>query len=349
MTHKFKKVFTVAITALALFGCKKNEATEMEATTPFSNKETISKMVAITKQQTEKLKQKIDALIAQNASMTSAQYQNFVRENIEEYSQALIEAEPNYVENNNFQINQIDTENWTGEPNIYSGDAVSSLPNTLLTRFDNVADQLEAIDNNPIYDNESNLNNGGIEMENILQNQINSINSDASLTAIDKQGLSDAFLAAKELIQPEIGYFRTLAEGAQSLNQDMNTWGHRTFFGKLIRAVARVAIAVVAVAVVAAIIVKAAPLVASVGSKFVGKIGIQGAAKSILFGVKKTVIATAPNAAGIIPSITGGLVMPGALMFGGIVGVVKASTKWDTDMSMKYWYKEVDFKFKLKP
>ena len=29
MTHKFKKVFTIAIIALTLFGCKKNETTEM--------------------------------------------------------------------------------------------------------------------------------------------------------------------------------------------------------------------------------------------------------------------------------------------------------------------------------
>jgi len=216
----------------------------------------------------------------------------------------------------------------------------------LLTRFDAVADQLEAIDNNPIYDNETNLNNGGVEMENILQSQINSINNDASLSIVDKQGLSDAFQAAKELIQPEIGYFRTLAEGAQALNQDINTWRGRTFFGKLIRAVARVAIAVVAVAVVTAIIVKGAPLIAA-GGKFAAKIAAKGATKSILFGVGKKVAVT--NVLGMTSTITGGLVMPGALYFGGVAGVVKASTKWDTDMSMKYWYKELDFKFKAKP
>ena len=336
----------MAIIAVALFSCRKSEPTEREQPTPFNNRETINKMVEITKQQTVKLKQKIEALTSQNVRMTNAQYENFVRENIEEYSQALIDAEPNYVENNNFQINQIDPENWTGEPNIYSGDAESALPNILLTRFDAVADQLEAIDNNPIYDNESNLNNGGIEMENILRNQINSINNDASLSTIDKQGLSDAFQAAKELIQPEIGYFRTLAEGAQALNQDINSWRGRTFFGKLIRAVARVAITVVAVAVVTAIIVKGAPLIA-VGSKFALKIGAKGATKSILFGVGKKVTYT--NALGMAAAHTGGLVMPGALYFGRITGVVKASTKWDTDMSMKYWYKELDFKFKAKP
>lgn len=339
-------MFIAALIAASLFSCKKNETQEAELPTPFNNKETINKMVEITKQQTAKLKQKIEALTAQNVRMTNSQYENFVRENIEEYSQALIDAEPNYVENNNFQINQIDPENWTGEPNIYSGDAVSALPTSLLNRFDAVADQLEAIDNNPIYDNETNLNNGGVEMENILQTEINSINNDASLSTVDKQGLSDAFLAAKELIQPEIGYFRTLAEGAQALNQDINTWRGRTFFGKLIRAVARVAIAVVAVAVVTAIIVKGAPLIAA-GGKFAAKIAAKGATKSILFGVGKKVAVT--NVLGMTSTITGGLVMPGALYFGGIAGVVKASTKWDTEMSMKYWYKELDFKFKAKP
>ena len=184
-------------------------------------------------------------------------------------------------------------------------------------------------------------------MENILQNQINSINSDVTLSLIDKQGLTDAFLVAKALIQPEIAYFRTLAEGAQALNQDMNTWrANRTFKGKLIRAVARVAITIVAVAVITAVIVKAAPLVAA-GSKFTLKIGAKGAMKSILFGVGKKVIYT--NALKMAAAHTGGLVMPGALYFGGITGVDKASTKWCTDMSMKYWYKDLDFKFKAKP
>jgi len=40
-----------------------------------------------------------------------------------------------------------------------------------------------------------------VAVENILQNQINSINSDVTLSLIDKQGLTDAFLAAKALIQ----------------------------------------------------------------------------------------------------------------------------------------------------
>jgi hypothetical protein len=343
---KSKKVFTAALIAVSLFSCKKSEKLEVEQPAPFNNRETINKMVEITKLQTVKLKQKIEALTAQNLRMTNAQYENFVRQNIEEYSQALIEAEPNYVENNNFQINQIDTEDWTGEPNIYSGDAESALPNTLLTRFDAVADQLEAIDNNPIYDNESNLNNGAIEMENILQAQINSINNDASLSTIDKQGLSDAFQAAKELIQPEIGYFRTLAEGAQALNQDITTWRGKTFWGKLLRAVARVAIAVVAVALVTAMVVYGAPLLAA-SSKFALKIAAKGATKSILFGVGKKVTYT--NALGMAITHAGGLVMPGALYFGGVTGVVKASTKWDTDMSLKYWYKELEFKFKAKP
>lgn len=341
-----KKVFLIATLAITIFSCKKSETTSSESQKPFNNKETINKMVEITKQQTVILKEKIEALKASNTRMTNSQYEDFVRNSIEEYSEALISSEPNYVENNNFQINAIDNENWNGEPDVYSGDAESALPASLLTRFDGVADQLQALDDNPIYDNQTNLNSGGIEMENILQNQINSINNDATLSAIDKQGLSDAFQAAKELIQPEIGYFNVLADGAQSLNQDINTWRNRTFMGKLIRAVARVAIAVVAVAVVTAIIVKGAPLIAA-GGKFAAKILAKGATKSILFGVGKKVAVT--NALGLTSTITGGLVMPGALYFGGIAGVVKASTKWDTDMSMKYWYKEFDFKFKLKP
>ena len=242
-------------------------------------------MVAITKQQTAKLKVKIETLTAQNVSMTISQYDNFVRENIEEYSQALMESEPNYLLSDGFQVNQINNEDWN-VPNVYSGDAETALPNTLLTRFDNVAEQLDAIDNNPIYNNEANLNNCGIEMEIILQNQIKTINNDVTIATTDKQGLIDAFLAAKALIQPEIGYFRTLAEGAQSLNQDITTWRHRTFMGNLIRAVARVAITVVAVAVITAVIVKGAALIPAL-SKFTAIVATKGFVKSIFYGVGK--------------------------------------------------------------
>ena len=87
-------------------------------------------------------------------------------------------------------------------------------------------------------------------------------------------------------------------------------------------------------------------ILAAASSKFVLKIGAQSAAKSIFIGVGKKAVAT--TIAGPV-TYTGGLVMPGALIFGGITGGVKAATKWDTDMSIKYWYKEIDFKLKLKP
>jgi len=104
MTQKLTRLFLIAIIAIALFSCKKSETTAEEHPTPISNKETIAKMVEITKQQTVKLKEKIAALSSANVRMTNAQYESFVRENIEEYSQALIEAEPYYVENNNLKL-----------------------------------------------------------------------------------------------------------------------------------------------------------------------------------------------------------------------------------------------------
>ena len=119
MKH-LSKVLFVAFIAMSVFSCKKNQTIEKEQLRPFSNKETISKMVSITKQQTAILKQKINELNASNTRMTNHEYNNFVRDNIELYSEALIESEPNYIENDSFQINQIDDENWDGESNVYT-------------------------------------------------------------------------------------------------------------------------------------------------------------------------------------------------------------------------------------
>ncbi|MBX9782759.1 MAG: hypothetical protein K2X48_05610 [Chitinophagaceae bacterium] len=329
-----------------LVSCQKNETVQTKQEVPFDNKVTTAKMVEITNNQTKVLKEKIASLVASNARMSSVEYDNFVRENIEQYCNSLVAAEPTYVFNDNFQVNVLDTENWDNQPNVYSGDALTLLPQPILSRFDALADDLEAFENNPIYDNEVNLENGATQIETILQNHINTINLDPNLHFVDKQGISDALNAAKQLVRPELDYFKTLATGAISLGQDISEWRRRTFFGKLIRAVARVAITVVAVAVVTAVLIKGAVLIAPM-SKFAVKVGVKGFGKSVFTGVGKTVTKKITGLPTL--SYTGKFVSPGALYFGGIAGVVKASTKWDEDMSMKYWYKEFDFKFKGKP
>ncbi|MCL6462356.1 MAG: hypothetical protein I4O51_10880 [Flavobacterium micromati] len=287
-------------------------------------------MVTITNEQTKILQSEIEVLAARKAKMRIGQYDNFVRGHMEQYVGRLIESEQDLIIDGPLQINKVDLDNWDGQPNVFGGDVETVLPPHILQRLDKLTTKLEALENNPIYDNAANVNSGGVEMENILQNEINDINNDLTLTDEDKQSLAGLCLAASALVQPEINYFRTIEMGAEILGDNMENFKRRSAFGRIIRAVARVVIAVVAVAILTVIVVKTGGLASvALAKKYAGG----GLVKKLLFGVTKT----APSKL---------LKWYGAIPLGLGSGVVKASDKWDTDMSLKTWYKEFDFKAK---
>jgi hypothetical protein len=118
--------------------------------------------------------------------------------------------------------------------------------------------------------------------------------------------------------------------------------------GKLLRAVGRVAIAVAAVTIASAILVKAALIIKPVAKIFASKVKAAGGFKKAVWkGVKKKY--TTPNfTTGVMETFTGGLTTIGSLSLGVGTGIIKASMKWNDDMSLKYWYKEFDFKTKGK-
>lgn len=100
----------------------------------------------------------------------------------------------------------------------------------------------------------------------------------------------------------------------------MANWRKRSFFGRVIRAVARVDIAVVAVAVLTAVVVKTAGLA---GAKFAAAYKGKGLAKKLLLGVTKTRKASktfkwySATSVGLGP------------------GIVKAAQSWDDNMLLK--------------
>lgn len=325
--------------------CNKDEQLIEEEAKPLNHDATINRMVTITNEQTASLRDEIATLAAQNTKMSSEQYNGFVRSTIETYVGRLIESEPEHLENNNLQVNKVDPEEaqWSNNTDVYGGSVEQVLPAHLLARIDKLAIRLDAIVESPFYDIESNMTAGAAEIENVIQNEISDINKDITLNVEEKEMLATACIAAKSMVQPQLGFFKTLATGAELLGEDMENFRRRSFFGRLIRAVARVAIAVVAVAIVAVLIVKAAPIIAG-ASKFALKIKMKGTLKSVLFGVKKKVTGTI---GGLPLTVKGGLYMPGALLLGGSGGVIKAALKWDTDMSLKTWYKEFELKGKV--
>ena len=350
---KYDKVFSFVGGVILLLGtaCSKEELHPVvqqvqpvvEQVQP-PDSETINKMVAITNRQTQLVKEQIVSLAARQIKMKTSQYNVFVRENVERYCRELVALDPTF-DTDNMQINQVDTNPWGNDPTVFGGDVATVVPAAILTRFDAVADKLQVIEDNPLYNTDAHLNRGGVAMENILQTAINSIKNDPTLKLEDKQLLCDAFETAKALVQPKIAYFKTLAQGAEMLGQDLTIWKKRSFFGKVIRAVARVAIAVVAVTIVTALIIKAAPLVLAKYSLLAAKIKSKGALKSSLLGVGKKGKYTIGGASVPLPA---GTSIPSSLWLSGPAGVLKAGIKWDTDMSLKHYYKEFDLKFKVK-
>lgn len=339
---KIAKLFLIMSLVLVANSCNKDEQLIEEQAKPLNHDATIYKMVTITNEQTAALRDEIATLASQNTKMTTEQYNGFVRSTIETYVGRLIESEPKHLENNNLQVNKVDPEEaqWSNNPDVYGGSVEQVLPAHLLARIDKLAIRLDAIVENPFYDIQSNMNAGAAEIENVIQNEISDINKDITLNVEEKEMLATACMAAKSMVQPQLGFFKTLATGAELLGEDMENFRRRSFFGRLIRAVARVAIAIVAVAVVAVLVVKLAPIIA-VGSKFAIKIGGKSLIKKVLFGVSKKGVSSFGT------MVKGGLYMPGSLLLGGSGGIIKAANKWDTDMSLKYWFKEFDFKGKV--
>ena len=336
------KLFIFLSFVLLASSCNKDEQLIEEQAKPIDNVATINRMVAITIEQTKALKDEIAALDDKDTKMSTEQYNSFVRGTIETYVGKLIESDPERLQNDNLQINKVDANEseWSNNQNVYGGNVETILPPHIIARLDKLTLRLDAIIDNPFYEMEININAGATEIENVLQGEITDINNDLTLNPEEKDILTVACMTAKAMVMPQLGFFKTLATGADLLGEDMENFRRRGFWGKLIRAVARVAIAIVAVAVVAVLIIKLAPIIA-VGSKFALKIGTKGILKKALFGVSKKGI----SSAGVM--IKGGLYMPSSLLLGGSGGIIKAADKWDTDLSLKYWYKEFDFKGKV--
>jgi hypothetical protein len=207
-----------------------------------------------------------------------------------------------------------------------------------------------------MYLEKSNFNNEVEQIESIIESNRTALYQDPSLSISEKESLSDALFAAKSLVRPQVELLNVLASHVEIFDnaagiietngqEEVNQSRRRTFFGKLIRAVARVAIAITAVTVATAIIVVGAKVLIP-ASKFALKVKAKGVAKSIFKGVGKKV--PAKSVTGQTVYIKGSFVTPGSLYFGGLAGVVKSGLKWDDDMSLKYWYKEFEYKTKAK-
>jgi len=303
-------------------------------------------MVEITKEYTNDLKSRLEnenlaqkklLQIANNSIRLDFNFENnaFIQKELQNYCNTLIASEPNYIFNDNFKINSLDDESWENMPDAFSGNAETLFTQPMLKRFDKIASDLEEIENNSMYLEKSNFNNEVEQIESIIESNRTALYQDPSLSISEKESLSDALFAAKSLVRPQVELLNVLASHVEIFDnaagiietngqEEVNQSRRRTFFGKLIRAVARVAIAITAVTVATAIIV----------------------AKSIFKGVGKKV--PAKSVTGQTVYIKGSFVTPGSLYFGGLAGVVKSGLKWDDDMSLKYWYKEFEYKTKAK-
>lgn len=326
-------------------------------------------MVEITKEYTNDLKSRLEnenlsqkklLQTANNSIRLDFNFENnaFIQKELQNYCNTLIASEPNYIFNDNFKINSLDDESWENMPDVFSGSPETLFTQPMLKRFDKIASDLEEIENNSMYLEKSNFNNEVEQIESIIESNRTALYQDPSLSISEKESLSDALFAAKSLVRPQVELLNVLASHVEIFDnaagiietngqEEVNQSRRRTFFGKLIRAVARVAIAITAVTVATAIIVVGAKVLIP-ASKFAMKVKAKGVAKSIFKGVGKKETQIRGN--GIPNAVYAGkFVTPGSLYFGGIGGVVKSGLKWNDDMSLKKWYKEFDFKTKAKP
>lgn len=322
-------------------------------------------MVEITKEYTNDLKSRLEnenlsqkklLQIANNSIRLDFNFENnaFIQKELQNYCNTLIASEPNYIFNDNLKINSLDDESWENMPDVFSGSPETLFTQPMLKRFDKIASDLEEIENNSMYLEKSNFNNEVEQIESIIESNRTALYQDPSLSISEKESLSDASFAAKSLVRPQVELLNVLASHVEIFDnaagiietngqEEVNQSRRRTFFGKLIRAVARVAIAITAVTVATAIIVVGAKVLIP-ASKFALK--VKGVAKSIFKGFGKKV--PAKSVTGQTVYIKGSFVTPGSLYFGGLAGVVKSGLKWDDDMSLKYWYKEFEYKTKAK-
>jgi hypothetical protein len=361
-----KHTLLIIGTFLFLTSCQKNQSPTQSAETNYNLNETVKKIINITENRTNELKKIIknneyssnhtNKELNISFSAQNFQQNGFVENEIRNYCNSLIAAEPNFLFNDNFTINTAVSENWDGLPNVFSGNAESLFSHPILTRFDNISQELEVIENNTKYLDKTNFTEEVQQIEAIFQNHSNAVNTDPLLSSSEKEALIDALMAAKSLVKPQMEYFNVLANyietpnigiGVQSdTDHEINQSRKRTFFGKLVRAVTRVVLTIAAVTVATAIIVVGAKMIVP-ASKFAMKVKAKGLSKSIFQGVGKKVTKIHGN--GLPNTVyTGKFVTPGSLYFGSIAGVVKSSLKWDSDLSLKKWYKEFDFKTKAK-
>lgn len=166
---------------------------------------------------------------------------------------------------------------------------------------------------------------------------------------LDKDAMMVALDAAKQLVAPQANFLNALVQYSIAHGSDPNTtWRQRTLFGKILRAVARVAIMVAVTAIVTAAVIKTAGALAPVGSKLALKIKGKSLANLAFKGVKYK--GTTSIAGGSTAPIVGGFSMPGAIITGGITGVISAVQKFNYEMPYNgdYW-NEIKFYAKPKP
>lgn len=347
MKSKSYSIFIIFL-SMIVFSCNKTKIELQEQSNMEKSNEVLKKMTDITNLHTQKLNDKIVELKSRNARLSAEQQNEFIDGAVHNYCNQLIELEPQSVFNDNFQWNA-PFEDFGSGPDVLETDPSAILPTTFTNVFQSLENRIVAIESNPMYDQEINFNDGMAQIQNALTQEIGSINSISNMHPLDKEAMTVALDGAKQLVAPQAAFLNSLVQASFALGNDPNvTWRQRTLFGKILRAVARVAIMVAVTAVVTAAVIKSAGALAPVGAKFALKIKGKTLANLAFKGVKYK--GTTPLAGGGTASITGGFSLPGALITGGIMGAISAVQKFNSELPSNgnYW-NEIKFYAKAKP
>jgi hypothetical protein len=260
----------------------------------------------------------------------SAFQEQFFTESINEHCNTLLSLDPQHVFNDGFVWQSPTMPSMFFEPDAISGDpAFMNTPET--KHLESLDVRLRQIESQAV-NSEADVNAQITQMEGALDAEISSVIADPSMDMLSKQESIDALFGTRQMLRSEANYLQTLMsvtdpDNGQNIIELQQR--KRSFLGKLVRAVARVAIAVVAVTVVTALVVKTGGL-ASV--KFAAAIKKTGSFwNGVLYGVK----------------VKSGVGTYSSLVLGGVYGAINATTKWEKDMSIEKWYNE--FKITIKP
>jgi hypothetical protein len=196
---------------------------------------------------------------------------------------------------------------------------------------------------------QDNLSNAIYDIQSVIDQEKHKVDQIVGLAQIDKDALKAALQGARDLAGPQAEYLNALAEASFAMGVDPNIhWRQSRFLGRVLRAVARVAIMVVAAAVVTAAIIKTAGLIAPAASKLALKIKGKSLTNLAFKGVKYK--GTTKLAGVGTRTVVGGFAMPGALVTGGAYGVINAYQKWNKPMPADgNWWNEFKISVKIYP